>query len=252
MCAMLNACDSRGEPLLFTAIRNHNVYLAKLLILKGANCNFLYCGDTPLTIAIKQNYVDIAESIVKVRGVDIELRDVCGETPLAIAAMHGHQQLIRLLLEAEANPHVMTSHGEPLCFILARKNLHQSIHLLMDRGVSLETRDKHGRTLLYYLAQHRCEDSFIYWVRHGIPFDNPHGYPGLLEVATEGCLYFAVKSILMLDARLRTRSSLRAASGERLIHVAFRRNHTLLGHLFLTWEAATCIQRAWARYKLRH
>jgi hypothetical protein len=247
---LLDARDSAGEPLVFSAVRNHNLYLTKFLTVKGADVNVLYRGDTPLTLAIKHAFLDIVDILMKHPGTDVGMRDACGETPLGLAAANGHVSVIRLLLARGADARETGRRGEPIFFQLARKGLVGGVNTLLEHGADITSRDAQGRTLLYYLLQHRCEDAFITWLPRGIPLDHPPRYPSLMEVATEGSMYFAVKSLLLMDPRLRTRRSLRAMSGERLMHMAFRNNHTLLSHLFITWEAAVCIQRAWARYRL--
>lgn len=245
---LLDARDSAGEPLVFSAVRNHNLYLTKFLAVKGADVNVMYRGDTPLTLAIKHAFLDIVDVLVPC--VDVRMRDACGESPLGLAAANGHVQVMRLLLARGADACGVGARGEPVFFQLARKGLVGAVNSLLEHGADITAKDAQGRTLLYYLLQHRCEDAFITWLPSGIPLDHPPRYPSLIEVATEGSMYFAVKSLLLLDPRLRVRRSLRAMSGERLLHVAFRNNHTLLSHLFITWEAAVCIQRAWARYQL--
>jgi len=248
---LLNACDLLGEPLIFAAVKNRNVYLTRLLLVKGATPNTIYRGDTPLTLAIKHCYTDIAECIIKFSDVNVHQTDICKNTPLCIAASCGNEDIIEPLLRKGACPHDRNNQGEPVFFTLARRDLNSGVVAILQAGADITTTDSFGRTLLYYLLQHRCEDSFLLWIRYDIPFTAPKGYPSLLEIATEGSMYFAAKSILLMDRSLYHCRSLRALSGERLIHVAFRNNHTLLAYYYLHWEAGICIQKAWKQYKHR-
>ena len=45
-------------------------------------------------------------------GADVNRPSSAGQTPLILAAVGGHKELVKVLLEAGANPRAVNSHGQ--------------------------------------------------------------------------------------------------------------------------------------------
>lgn len=56
-------------------------------------------GLTPLTCAAMEGHVEIVRALLDTDRVDINLKDGRGQTPLSCAAMHGHKDVVKMLIE---------------------------------------------------------------------------------------------------------------------------------------------------------
>ena len=62
------------------------------------NVNYRNKSDlTPLMICCKNNYIDLCKEIIK-KGVDINAKNILGDTPLRIAQMNNNEKLSLMLI----------------------------------------------------------------------------------------------------------------------------------------------------------
>lgn len=174
---LLNAgasIDNR-EDYLHTAIRIGNVNIAKLLINKGVDINQLpkdngndtdYKGKSALAYSVIKRNVDIVKllllnnaditidkepilytaliyyeyRIVKLlldAGVDIDVRDGWGKTPLTIACEKGYTDAVKLLIEYGADVNYADKKGKkPLYYAINSSKKNEIIKLLVDEGAT--------------------------------------------------------------------------------------------------------------------
>ncbi|KAI7904329.1 Glycerophosphoryl diester phosphodiesterase family-domain-containing protein [Cokeromyces recurvatus] len=95
------------------ACRLGNLSLLKLLIEKGASVNIAdEDGETALSIAIQNNFVEGIKVLIKQGHVNINIAEkVNGWTPLMIAAIEGYKDIVEILLEANANKDMIDHNG---------------------------------------------------------------------------------------------------------------------------------------------
>lgn len=67
--------------------------------------------DTPLHLAAFHNKIDVVKVLLAQRNVNVNARNVAGQTPLILAARAGHQEVVRLLLLAGADRKIVDSRG---------------------------------------------------------------------------------------------------------------------------------------------
>ena len=55
------------------------------------------CGQTPLFVAVVNGHDAVVRLLVERDGVDINVKDNVGRTPLSWAVQYGHEAVVRLL-----------------------------------------------------------------------------------------------------------------------------------------------------------
>ena len=106
--ANINCKDDTGSSPLFSAVRTTHKEIVELLISNGANIKtekrllhqLSWVGYKKTEGRIKQ--VEIAKSLI-LKGVNLDEKDLSGDTPLHSAAEHGHIEMAEFLLESGAN-----------------------------------------------------------------------------------------------------------------------------------------------------
>lgn len=88
--------------------------------------------------------------------VDIDSRDSNGWTALMHAANGGHAPIVRLLLDAGANPHLENDAKETALHLAAAAQAGtEAVRLLLEAGADFAASDASGRTPLYRAIEHR-------------------------------------------------------------------------------------------------
>jgi uncharacterized protein len=86
-----------------SAITARNVVQVERLLRGGFKVNTpLENGNTALHIAIFEDASEVAETLLKAPGVDVDVKNAMDETPLMIAAIRGNERLVDKLLKREA------------------------------------------------------------------------------------------------------------------------------------------------------
>ena len=72
-----------------------------------------------------------------------------GWTPLIVAAFHGNEEVVRLLVEAGANKDAKTLDLGATALIMAAENNNEAVvQLLLDAGADKDVKDNDGKTAL--------------------------------------------------------------------------------------------------------
>uniref|UniRef100_A0A0A9WC50 Ankyrin repeat and KH domain-containing protein 1 n=1 Tax=Lygus hesperus TaxID=30085 RepID=A0A0A9WC50_LYGHE len=152
--------DEGYTPLMEAAREGHEDMVAVLLV-KGANINAQTeeTQETALTLACCGGFLEVANFLIK-NGAEIELG---ASTPLMEAAQEGHLDLVRYLLEANADVNAQTQTGDT-ALTYACENGHTEVaKLLLQYGADLEHESEGGRTPLMKAcrAGHLCTVKFL-------------------------------------------------------------------------------------------
>ena len=88
---------------LMNALKNDDINKAKELIMSGVNINTRnIIGETPLMEAAEKGYTEIVELLLNKR-VNINISNVKNITALSKAAYNGHTDIVKLLVNADGD-----------------------------------------------------------------------------------------------------------------------------------------------------
>jgi ankyrin repeat protein len=103
------------------------------------------------------------------KGVDVNLRDEAGMTPLMHAARGerpilgspppvDHPDAVRLLLDAGADPEARSKSGQNALILAARYGRAGTVALLLERGIDVNARGKDGKSALDWAMERNHKD----------------------------------------------------------------------------------------------
>ena len=107
---------------LASSIAQERIHMVRFLLENNANPNKVgnHYNQTPLVCAIINNDAAIANLLI-IGGADINRQDTYGDTPLMVAVEQAFPNMVKTLIEAEANTHLKNSSGETAWDIASQK-----------------------------------------------------------------------------------------------------------------------------------
>lgn len=104
-------------------------------------------GCPPIILAAARNKIKVVTLLLD-RGADIETRDKWDKkNPLLVAAFHGHNEIVDLLLQRKAKVNV-DCFGETALMFAARNKHVETVKKLVAAGININIVNKDGRTAL--------------------------------------------------------------------------------------------------------
>jgi hypothetical protein len=132
----------------------------RLLSIRNINVNVKNVnGNTPLHYAVRNGHVEITRLLLE-NGAEVNVKSVGGFTPLHWAAWNGHVDILHLLVENGADLEVQNNDGRRALHIAASYGHLPFIQELISRyHVDINAKENDGRTALS-------------WARHGhLPYE---------------------------------------------------------------------------------
>ena len=102
--ANINSVQCRGRTPLFEAARNQHVSMTRFLLDNGADLEFAACSEDALFFAVQHGHEAVVRMLVEA-GVNVDGPPEYSESepaPILIAIAHGHDRMVELLLELGA------------------------------------------------------------------------------------------------------------------------------------------------------
>jgi ankyrin repeat protein len=157
-------CTKSGCLQLITAIQENNADIVARLartkrILNGkVDYTPPACTENPdpnvlgkwtaLHECIRKSNLEMMRILID-NGVNVEIKDVDGETPVFVACTSGNPELVKMLLNAGANPNAQAQDGWSCLMMAARDSDYETTKALLDAGANLYGgSDMFGRTAL--------------------------------------------------------------------------------------------------------
>jgi ankyrin repeat protein len=154
----LDASDRDGNTYLFDAVQNN--YLGVIRVLCGRiDANYANLvnqeGRTPLWHACSLARPSIVSELLNIEGIDPNLADEHGRTPLSMAAERGSFEVIQML-QPRANANISDREGRSPLWWASKNDRPRAIEALLKfDDIELDARDEHGYTPLSIAVQHR-------------------------------------------------------------------------------------------------
>jgi ankyrin repeat protein len=150
----VNARDTNGATALSHAAMAGHTAVAEQLIKDGAVIDLAdNWGATPLMYAVKGGNLAVAELLIK-HGANVN-RPLAKSlmNPLMMAAFHGDNAMIKLLLDNKADIEQTNSASETALMMAINKQRIESVKLLLKRGANVsQVLSSLGNSVLHYAA----------------------------------------------------------------------------------------------------
>lgn len=149
----INAKDSSNSNItaLHQAVEMEDEAIIQFLLQQGADVNAVdNSGFTPLHSAVRMDKLGAIQLLVKNANIDINLQDKVGNTVLHIVAYKGNRPMLALLLEhKKININAQASVGgdTPLHIAALRGHI-DIVKDLLEKGASVDITDEAGKTPL--------------------------------------------------------------------------------------------------------
>jgi len=106
---------------------------------------------TPLHLATIEGHVDVVSALLE-NGADVHATNIVKCTALHLAARIGHLEVVTVLIEKGSDIHAKDSSGCTALHEAARKGHLDIMMALIENGADVFTKDKDSGTLLHYAA----------------------------------------------------------------------------------------------------
>lgn len=155
----INHRDDEGQTALYTACEEGKTEIVKMLLDSNADPNICTKEQqcTPLTIAAKNGHVKVISQLLE-KNAEIDYKDYDGWTALFWACWKEKDEVVAILLDANADPNIcrITKNRSPL--IEAAERGYPTIveKLLAAKNIDVNHRDNDGDTALMTAVEHGC------------------------------------------------------------------------------------------------
>jgi ankyrin repeat protein len=156
-----NCGDVNTDSLFFAAGFGDLAEVKRLVVGCGVNPNIKdKDGNTPLHYAAREGRLKVVELLLE-HGADPNIQDKDGWTPLHYAAWKRRLKVVELLLEHGADPNIQDKDGETPLHLAAWDGHLDVVKFLLEHGANPNIQEnKYGKTPLHYAVSRCLENKF--------------------------------------------------------------------------------------------
>lgn len=146
--------DELGRDVLDYAVASEKPAIISLIVTALANGNDNAAKERALSSLSSRGYHEMVKELL-LKGVDPDVKDQHGWTPLMRAAWRGHEQVCETLLDCGANANVSSEgdiHTWPI-MIASRAGHAEIVKLLSEHNADITVRDHEGRSSLFHAIE---------------------------------------------------------------------------------------------------
>ncbi|MEW6745447.1 MAG: ankyrin repeat domain-containing protein [Planctomycetota bacterium] len=220
--------DREGSTALEVAASSGRIEVARLLLARKSNVKHHDAnGWSALHFAIRNNQLPMAKELLAA-GADPDAVTVHQETPLLLALWSGSNSkaLVKLLLEARANPN--PRQGPAPLFVAARENRPDIIEMLLEKGADIAWKSPFGMTVLHATTWEDSVEAARMLLKRGADANAPDGtgQTPLMMAAVQNSL--RVFDLLLEHGA--DPNATEAEGGKTVLHIAAVRGDRDLAH----------------------
>lgn len=153
--ANTNIVDSSAHPPLYIAIQYNKYDIVDLLLERDVDINApSKFGETPLMALAMQGKLDHVAKLVNLGAVVDAQTPETKMTALSYAAAHGHTEIMKLLIDAHADPNTRDHEDSTLLHHAAKSGKAEAIKYLLARNFDKHSLNKNGETPLSIAVRH--------------------------------------------------------------------------------------------------
>lgn len=193
--ARINIIDSTQISYLEYALYQKQYEIAKFLFQKGARAQAKNYGVSALHYAVQKNDLNAVKFLVENRAADLNAVNHLNETPLHFAAVNSQTDIVKYLLEQNANVHLFNQSGHSaLSFVLSfkRNNWKEILKLFEEKDPTTVPIAKEflSRKFIAAFADIKDKTDFLYRGKLIKLSLNEDYYPYLLRKLRKEMLHF--------------------------------------------------------------
>lgn len=146
--------NRKGETPIYVACNERQIEIVKLLVGKGFGVNVNIRnpkGETPLMAAAKRGAASVVDVLGTVEGIEVNATLPNGQTALHLAARE-HANTVRALLKIKANPDLQDRRGFIPLHVAADNTCIDTLPLLLEATEDVNKKDEEGNSPFHLLG----------------------------------------------------------------------------------------------------
>lgn len=169
MGADVNNRNEKGENAVHLVAKNGSLKLTLCLSLFGCTLDQEdNNGVTPLMIACEQKQADIVAFLLSKPDVNVNSISHSGETPTHFTCRSGSLEVLKLLVEKNAELDKPDLKGITPIMLAAAKQNKEFLNFLCSRKCDLKQVDRSQRTILHFAVEGKNEDAVSFLISNGL------------------------------------------------------------------------------------
>ena len=146
----IDALNGRGETALRLATGKGFSDIARALVEAGADLKSPAPDSvTPLHYAVLLGQEAIVRMLLSTHGIHLEVQASSGQTALQLATIHGHQDIVRALVEAGSDVDAKASNGQTALHLTTIYGHYDTVRALINAGSDVDAQSSEGQTALH-------------------------------------------------------------------------------------------------------
>ncbi|MFQ5470719.1 MAG: ankyrin repeat domain-containing protein [Gammaproteobacteria bacterium] len=182
-----------------------------------------------LVLAARFNQIEVVKHLIN-RGVDINVRDELGNSPLIVASAEENKRVIQLLLANNADVNLSAFDGTTALMAAARKGSYNTVRTLINHGAEINARRGNGETALIdainygygNIVQLLLDKGANPNIRNTASFRNHGGFTPLMYAANHGLTIHSSDWLGIINRLLKAGAdpNIARANGESALTIA--------------------------------